>query len=150
MKDFFSVAARIVLGGIFIVAGFAKLLDGRDFLDTVQRLGFVPVGLMLPSMTLIVQCEIWLGLALVVGFRTRMVAALLSGLISVFVLVIVFALLRGTVVKCGCFGPLDSEQIGIGLIIRDMLIMGGCLWISLQKGGPTHPKASESETVDYK
>lgn len=138
MKNFFSVAARMILGGIFIVAGFAKLLDGEDFLTTVQRLGFVPVGLILPSITLIVQSEIWLGLALVVGFRTRMVAALLSGLISVFVFVIVFALLRGTVVECGCFGPLDSEQIGIGVIIRDTLLMGGCLWISLQRE-ESHP-----------
>lgn len=140
MKDFFSVAARMIIGGIFIVAGFAKLLDGENFLTTVQRLGFVPVGLILPSMTLIVQSEIWLGLALVVGFRTRMVAALLSGLVSVFVLVIVFALLRGTVVDCGCFGPLDSEQIGIGVITRDMLLIGGCLWLSLQKEEPHTPE----------
>jgi hypothetical protein len=152
MKDFLSVITRMILGGIFVVAGFAKLLDGANFLTTVQRLGFVPVGLILPSTTLIVQSEIWLGLALFVGFRTRMVAALLSGLISVFVLVIVVALLRGTVVECGCFGYLDSEKIGIGVIIRDMLLLGSCIWISLrnEESDSVHRATAEDEIIDHR
>ena len=84
-------------------------------------------------MIVIFQSEIWLGLALVVGFRTKIIAALLAGLVSLFIIVIAVALFRGTTGDCGCFGSIGSEQLGLGVIIRDTLILSGCLWLSFQK-----------------
>ena len=129
-------------------AGCAKLFDAESFLNTIQRLDLVPSRLVFPVMIAILQSEIWLGLALVFGLRTRIVAALLAGLVSMFIIVIAVALLRGTTGDCGCFGSIGSEKLGLGLLIRDTLILSGCLWLSFQK----ELNASESEkekTIDY-
>jgi len=69
-------------------AGCAKLFDAESFLNTIQRLDLVPSRLVFPVMIAIVQSEIWLGLALVFGLRIRIVAALLAGLVSMFIIVI--------------------------------------------------------------
>ena len=150
-KGIFSVVLRVILGTIMTFAGSVKLLDSQSFLNTIRQFDLIPSWLVLPAMTFIVQSEIWLGFAFVVGFRTRTVALLLAGLLSLFILVIAVALLRGTTGDCGCFGPFDSEQIGAGVIIRDTILLGCCLWLSFQKKEnlSEHKKAAQGESVDY-
>lgn len=133
------------------LAGCVKLLDTKHFISAIDRIGVLPSWSIVPCAILIIQSEIWLGLALVVGFRTRIVAALLSALVSLFIVVIAVALFRGMAGDCGCFGPIGSEQIGRGVIIRDALILISCLWISFQ-GEPNRPerqKIAEEKPVDY-
>ena len=132
-------------------AGCAKLFDAESFLNTIQRLDLVPSRLVFPVMIAILQSEIWLGLALVFGLRTRIVAALLAGLVSMFIIVIAVALLRGTTGDCGCFGSIGSEKLGLGLLVRDTLILSGCLWLSFQKelNASESEKEKEDKTIDY-
>lgn len=136
---------------MMVFAGTAKLFDLRSFLTTVQRLDLVPLWMILPAVILVVQSEIWLGLALVVGFRTNIIAGILSALISLFIIVIAVALIRGTTGDCGCFGSLDSERLGVGIIIRDILILIACLWLSFQKesNDSAGQKSGEGKAVDY-
>jgi len=134
-----------------LFAGWSKLFDLRAFLNAVERLDLLPSWMVLPATILIVQSEIWLGLALAIGFRTKIIAALLAALVSLFIIVIVLALIRGTTGDCGCFGSIVSEQLGFGVIIRDTLILIGCLWLSFQRelNVTPHQKAEKSKTVDY-
>lgn len=132
-------------------AGCAKLFDAQSFLNTIQRLDLVPSSLVFPIMIIIVQSEIWLGLALVFGFRMRIVAALLAGLVSLFIIVIAVSVVRGTTGGCGCFGSIGSEKLGAELIIRDALILAGCLWLSFQKevNASEGEKEGDHQTIDY-
>ena len=132
-------------------AGCVKLFDAESFLSAIQRLDLVPSRLVFPVMIAILQSEIWLGLALVFGLRTRIVAALLAGLVSMFIIVIAVALLRGTTGDCGCFGSIGSEKLGLGLLVRDTLILSGCLWLSFQKelNASESEKEKEDKTIDY-
>ena len=132
-------------------AGCAKLLDVHSFLSTIRSLDLVPSWLVFPVMIIILQSEIWLGLALVFGFRTKMVAPLLAGLVSLFIVVIAVSLLRGTTGDCGCFGSIGSEKLGLGVIVRDTLILIGCLWLSFQKEvSPLESeKEEEGKSIDY-
>jgi Methylamine utilisation protein MauE len=130
-------------------AGFAKLFDSQSFLKAIQQLDLVPAPLVFPLMVVVVQCEIWLGLALVVGFRTRIVAATLAGLVSLFIIAIAVALMRGINGDCGCFGSLASEKLGPGLVVRDSLLLCCCLWLSIQKGLNPSDRQKTEETIDY-
>jgi uncharacterized membrane protein YphA (DoxX/SURF4 family) len=130
MKDglaFFAV--RVILGLIFVLAGFAKLLDAQSFLYTVQQLDFLPATAILPAAIAVIGCEVVTGLALLVGFQTRIAAGLLAALLLSFVAVISFAIAHGKAVDCGCFGSLESESLGLGVILRDILLIAGCLWL---------------------
>jgi uncharacterized membrane protein YphA (DoxX/SURF4 family) len=142
---------RITLGSLMTFAGCAKLFHAQGFLNTILQLNLVPSWLVSPAMIVIVQSEIWLGVALVFGVRTRIVAGLLAGLVSLFIIVIAAALLLGVTGDCGCFGPIGSEKLGIDLIVRDVLILSGCMWLALQKEGSASErrKDTEGKTIDY-
>ena len=131
--DLSFFCARVILGSIFAVAGFSKILDTQYFLANLRQLDLLPHVLILPVGISIVGSEIAFGLALIVGFHTRTIAAMLSGLILLFISAIAIALLRGSSADCGCFGSLDSERIGPGIIARDLLLLGGCLWLVFRK-----------------
>ena len=129
-------------------AGFVKLFDGQSFLKAIQQLDLVPAPLVFPVMVVVVQCEIWLGLALIAGFRTRIVAAMLAGLVSLFITAITIALLRGISGDCGCFGSIASEQLGPGLVVRDSLLLCCCLWLSIQKDLNPSGRQKREETIE--
>ncbi len=124
-----AFVVRVILGLIFVLAGFAKALDARSFLFTVQQLDLFPAPAILPAAIVVIVCEICFGLALLVGFQTRIVAGLLAALLLSFVAVISFAMVHGKAVDCGCFGAMASERLGLGVILRDILLIAGCLWV---------------------
>lgn len=124
-----SFVVRVILGLIFVLAGFAKALDTRSFLLTVQQLDLFPAPAILPAAIVVIACEICFGLALLVGFQTRISAGLLAALLLSFVAVISFALVHGKAVDCGCFGSMASERLGVGVLLRDILMSAGCLWL---------------------
>jgi len=127
-----SFVIRVILGLIFVFAGSAKALDARSFLLTVQQLDLFSAPAILPISVVVIACEICLGLALLVGFQTRKAAGLLATLLLSFVAVISFAIVNGKAVDCGCFGSMTSEQLGLGIILRDILLIGCCLWLIVQ------------------
>jgi uncharacterized membrane protein YphA (DoxX/SURF4 family) len=124
-----SFVVRVILGLTFVLAGFAKALDTRSFLLTVQQLDLFPASAILPAAIVVIACEICFGLALLVGFQTRISAGLLAALLLSFVAVISFALVHGKAVDCGCFGSMASERLGVSVLLRDILMIAGCLWL---------------------
>jgi putative oxidoreductase len=75
MQDVMAIVGRILIAMLFVPAGFGKL---TGFAGTV---GYIDsAGLPLPTLAaaIAVFCELGLGLALLVGFRTRSAAFLLA------------------------------------------------------------------------
>ena len=69
------LVGRLLLSAIFLLSGFAKLADPAGTIGYIQS-----VGLPFPQLGLVaaVLVELVGGLLLVVGYRTRLVAALLA------------------------------------------------------------------------
>jgi len=70
--------ARILLGGIFIVAAVFKLPHQSEFIQIVHGYGLLPFSLGELYAVLLPWTELLLGLALLLGFFPRISAALLS------------------------------------------------------------------------
>jgi len=151
LRNLLSLSLRVILGGLMVVAGVSKLLDTGAFILAIRQLGILPPSMIFPVMIAVLQSEIWLGLALAAGFRTRIVAACLAGLIVVFIIAIAIALSRGVNGDCGCFGVIGSEKIGPGLIIRDLVLFIGCLWLAFQDQHRSIDGSHEdrNNTVEY-
>jgi uncharacterized membrane protein YphA (DoxX/SURF4 family) len=98
------LAARLVLAGVWLVAGGAKVGDLAASVRAVHAYDILPyaasrvVGATLPFV------EIAVGLLLLVGFATRLAAAVSAGLMAMFVAGIASAWARGLRIDCGCFG----------------------------------------------
>lgn len=109
-----DLAARIFLATLFVVAGLGKIQGYDGVAGYMQSMG-VP-GSLLPF---VIALELAGGLAIAVGYRTRLVAFLLAG----------FSLLSGLVFH----SPLDpSEQTQF---LKNLAIAGGFLLLVVHGAG---------------
>jgi putative oxidoreductase len=109
-----ELAARIALAALFIIAGLGKISGYEGVAGYMQSMG-VP-GFLLP---LVIALEIVGGLAVAVGYRTRLVAFLLAG----------FSVLSGLIFH----SPLDpAEQTNF---LKNLAIAGGFLLLFVHGAG---------------
>jgi uncharacterized membrane protein YphA (DoxX/SURF4 family) len=128
-----STAARLVVGGVLLVAGALKVIDLQSSVAAVAAYELVPawterlIGWGLPFV------ELGLGLLLVAGLFTRVVAAVAGVMIGVFVVAVISAAVRGLSIDCGCFG--GGGQVAPGQtayaweIVRDLGLLALCGWL---------------------
>lgn len=104
MKQWIGLVARLVTGGVWIVAGAIKLPHPSDSIRAVRAYELLPesivptVGYALPVV------EVVLGVCLVLGLLTRTMGVLSSLLFIAFIVGISAAWARGLSIDCGCFG----------------------------------------------
>jgi len=104
LLDVVGLLARLVLGGVLIVAGALKMGNPEGAARAVQAYRVMPyevatyVGYALPYVEIIV------GALLVVGLFTRVTAAIGGILMFAFIIGISQAWARGFTIDCGCFG----------------------------------------------
>jgi uncharacterized membrane protein YphA (DoxX/SURF4 family) len=102
--DAIGLVARLLVGGVWLVAGFLKLPDPAENVRAVRAYRILPetvvpvVGHLLPIL------EIVVGTCLVLGLLTRMVAVLSTVMLAAFIIGIASAWARGLQIECGCFG----------------------------------------------
>ncbi|WP_436701175.1 MauE/DoxX family redox-associated membrane protein [Nocardioides sp. BYT-33-1] len=99
-----GLAARLVAGGVWIVAGGLKITEPDASIAAVRAYQLLPsslaeiVGLALPAVELVV------GLALVLGVFARGAAVISALLFAAFIVGIASVWARGIEIDCGCFG----------------------------------------------
>lgn len=129
-----ATLARLVMGVVFIVAGSRKIADVELAKLSVESYQILPrdiahvVGIALPIV------EIALGVLLLVGLGTRIVAVLMSVLLVAFIAAIASLWIRGINVACGCFGGslLATERPNFGAEIgRDVLMLIATGWLAM-------------------
>jgi uncharacterized membrane protein YphA (DoxX/SURF4 family) len=135
MRNIFAKILGLFLGSLYAVAACLKLLDLRSFLMNLDGYGLLPSLLVAPAALAIIAAEIVLGVALAAGFKARLAALLLAGMTFFFAAAIYISFLRGSSFDCGCFGPVLPEEVGLGALFRDILLIVGCLWIAVRGSG---------------
>jgi uncharacterized membrane protein YphA (DoxX/SURF4 family) len=99
-----SIAARLVVGIVWIAAGALKLKDIEDSVRSVRNFDLLPEVLVRPVGTGLPIFEIVIGSLLVLGLGIRISGALSSLLQAAFIIGIASAWARGLQIDCGCFG----------------------------------------------
>jgi uncharacterized membrane protein YphA (DoxX/SURF4 family) len=126
---------RIVLGGLFVYAGVAKVLEPLDFAQNIRNYQLVGQSLAFIAALVLPGLEILAGAFLVLGLWKRGAALVVTGLLVFFIVLTVVTMARGLDIDCGCFGALDRKA-GLGVILEDlvMLGLGLCLLFAPRKG----------------
>ena len=106
-KDFSLLAARILLGALFIVAGLGKLADVQGFAGYMAS-GGVPAFLAWP----VILLEILGGLAVLVGFQTRITSLVLAAF---------------TIVAGALYHFVPADQMQMTMFLKNFAIAGGFL-----------------------
>ena len=117
-----EMGVRLLLGGVLVGASAAKLASPRAARDALSGLGFgTPIARGL-AFWLLIAVEAGLGVAVVAGSTEA--AWLGAGLMLLFALALVGAILRGRAGEpCGCFGA--RSRIGWPAVGRNLALAAG-------------------------
>ena len=111
----------LVLGGIFLYAAHAKILDPRPLVTIIWNYRILPPGPVNLMAIYMPWLELLVGIALVTGFKRRAAALCSTGLLVAFMVALGINAVRGINVACGCFST-SAEDVSNawGLVLRDL------------------------------
>lgn len=133
LLDTVGLLARLVLGGVLLVAGLMKVVDLTGMVQNVLAYELFSYPTARFIATVVPILEIAVGLLLILGLLTRAGAAVAGLLMVVFIAGIVSAWSRGLTIDCGCFGtggPVDpGETTYLADIVRDLGLLALAAWL---------------------
>lgn len=134
-----QVSLRVVLGGIFIWAGCAKLIDLTSFVESVGHFEIPPfsvepwdmwLGYTLPGF------ELFVGSALILGILYRGALISVTAMTLAFLIAIYSVHTRGINIECGCLGKsLSFGNYYIHMTVLALMLIAAfaLIWIESQK-----------------
>ena len=156
---------RLVLGGIFIYAGYAKLFlpnhnlwpffilkfsistNLSNFATQVEAFKLLPAwGVQFVANTLPFT-EIILGLLVLIGWRLRIWAPVLTAIMLGFFAVVLRAYLLHMDINCGCFST--PQPINLQKVLEDAALSGLALLMTIfafMEARRPHPWAAQETT----
>jgi uncharacterized membrane protein YphA (DoxX/SURF4 family) len=96
--------ARLGLAAVWLVSGSIKAADPDQTWVAVRAYDVLPSSGVTVVAAVLPWFELALGVLLLLGVRTRLVAAVAAGLLLVFIVGVSQAWARGLSIDCGCFG----------------------------------------------
>ena len=103
-QPYLSLLARLLLGGVLLVAGGLKVTKPTDSANAVAAYKLLPTNIAHLLGYALPWLEVAIALLLIIGIMVRP-AAIAGGLIMVvFIGAIASAWARGLIIDCGCFG----------------------------------------------
>ena len=131
------LTCRLVAGGALLLAGFLKTFqDPRTFALSVDSFGMVPQVVIPMIAHYLPVLEIAVGLVLVLGIWWREGALLAAGLYTVFLAAVIWVVLSGKSLDCGCFSALFGKgEIGIQTIFRNVIFLATASLVMIKGPG---------------
>jgi uncharacterized membrane protein YphA (DoxX/SURF4 family)/peroxiredoxin len=117
------LVARLVLAGVFALAGLGKLADRRGAERALTEFG-LPEAVGTPLARALPVAELAVAAALVSGGESRLGAAGALVLLAAFSVAVAANLARGRTPDCHCFGQMHSRPIGAGTLARNAVLGG--------------------------
>lgn len=129
-----SFVFRIIIGGIFLISGLAKISDPIRFMLTLREFRLFPEIIIPFAAIYLPWLEFILGLFILLGILYRTSSLILACLNLSFTLAILSLILRGIEVDCGCFGLLADmlkipDLADMKAVIRNLIFIGISIYI---------------------
>lgn len=121
-KSVLALGARLYLAGVFLAACYHKILYPEQFALDIATYQILPLALVNLMAIVLPWVELAAGLMLLIAWRTRAAAILISAMMVMFAVAISIALAKGLDMSCGCFasqGALE-DPISWRTILRDL------------------------------
>jgi len=123
-----GLLARVYLGLVFIIACWHKILEPATFALDVATYQLLPLWAVNGFALVLPWVELLAGMMLILGFRARSAALLVSLMMVSFILALLWALHLGLDMACGCFA--SQAATGENPISWHTLVRDG-LWLAL-------------------
>jgi uncharacterized membrane protein YphA (DoxX/SURF4 family) len=123
-QPWLTLLARLILGGVLIVAGALKVGNLQKSAMSVRAYEMLPIWLANFFGYALPWVEIGIGALLIIGVAVRYMGALGALIMLGFIIAIAQAWVRGLSIDCGCFGgggTIDPEDTKyLSTILRDI------------------------------
>ncbi len=132
LLNFLDLAARVYLGGVFILAAWGKILDPYNFAISIATYQMMPDQVINIMAIVMPWLEVVAGVLLIVGLQTRAQTLLINGMLVMFIIAIIWALAHDLQMQCGCFASEEAEaDMSILTVFRDVawLAIGLFIWV---------------------
>jgi uncharacterized membrane protein YphA (DoxX/SURF4 family) len=141
VKPWVSLAARLGLGAMWLSYSVPKLSSSSDALDLgVREYRILPDSLANAFGTAQPFLEFALGLLILLGLGTRLVAGLSALLLLVYIGGIISLGARGIAINCGCGGIAGTVAAGHTRytldVLRDLIYLIPALWLIRRPRSP--------------
>jgi uncharacterized membrane protein YphA (DoxX/SURF4 family) len=113
-----AAVAGFVLGAVLLASGALKLAAGPRWAAQAEAMG-APAA----TVPAVPWFELALGALLMAGVARPAVALLAAAMLVVFTVVLVLRLAEGRRVPCACFGGRSAKPIGIGSVVRNLVLI---------------------------
>ena len=132
-----ALASRIILGGVFSVAGATKIPNPGSLAAAIRSYELpLPEWFVSLSARALPYLEVLLGLYLLAGLFTRTSAWATNALTTLFFLALLQGAARGLEIDCGCFGSSAGETSNLWLAAaRDLGLLALGLHLALAPRG---------------
>ena len=128
-----STAARLAIGGTFLVSGWTKVADVDGTIRSVRAYRLLPEAVVPAVGAALPVVELGLAALLLAGLATRLAAALTLPLSAAFVVGVSSAWARGLRLECGCFGDGGPSADPVPGYVRELvlnaLILAAAAWL---------------------
>ena len=129
-----NTAIRVVIGGIFIYAGFMKMRDPWVFATAINSFHMAPPALISPFALVLPCLEVMAGALWLVNRAAVSAAATIFGLCLLFAAVLGTAMRRGLPVSCGCFGAALGGSTPTVALLRDLFFLAATgYWLAVAR-----------------
>lgn len=115
--------ARLLLAGVFILAGLPKIQDPVAFAASVDAYRTISGSLVMWVAVLLPWLELVVGLGLLTPWLRRASASVMIGLLGLFMALHASAWARGLDIECGCFGENGGSPDYHWLILRNLALL---------------------------
>lgn len=131
-----DLALRLAVGITYLVAAPHKILHPEAFAQATFNYRILPAIFLHPVAFYLPWLELVAGLALIIGVQRRGAALFSTVMTLVFIAGISAALMRGLDISCGCFTVENGHSVGLDLLLRDLLLLAGCLLLLFSRPLP--------------
>lgn len=122
---------RIILAGIFLWSGIAKLLAPASFAVIIEAFGLIPESWVMPLALVLPALEVIAAVGLLIDIRGSL--AVVSGMLVLFAAILLYGIQLGLDIDCGCFGPQDPESAAFHslrpALYRDFVMVAGVIYL---------------------
>lgn len=135
-QPWLSTAGRLFLAGVFVLAGWPKLLDPDGTVRSVRAFQILPEAVVPAFGYALPVVELAIAVLLVIGLFTRAAALAFAGMMVMFLVGIAAAWARGLSIDCGCFGNTGATVVDpVPGYVKDILRDLGYLAVALAVAG---------------
>ena len=131
--DLIGTLARVGLAAVFLISGYLKASDLDQTYVAVNAYQVLPKPAVEAVAVVLPWFELALGLLVLLGVGTRIVAVISALLLLTFMAGVTQAWVRGLSIDCGCFGgggDVATEKTSYGLeLLRDTGFMILAVWL---------------------